>query len=99
MLWSPTQDSGSFSYCVHITGMGTRMATHKDLDGMLDRLEGDLPALMLDHPDADGAEFWIAFARRTVVIESAAQGDQVQLVRDRLDRMLNSRGLLASDDA
>lgn len=68
--------------------------TRQDLERMLDRLEDDLPKLMIRYPDADGADFWVAFAARSVAIEGEAHGDDVQSIRERLDRMLNSRGLL-----
>ena len=71
------------------------MATlHERLDVMLDRLEEDLPKLILEHPDADGADFWIAFAQRTTVIEGVAGPRAMARVRQRLDRMLDSRGLI-----
>jgi hypothetical protein len=64
------------------------------LDAMLDALEGDLPRLMLDHPDADGADFWVAFAIRSTAIEALATSSNTPHVRRRLDRMLDSRGLI-----
>jgi hypothetical protein len=75
------------------------MATSQEkLDAMLDKLENDLPKLILEYPDADGADFWIAFARRSNVIAVAARSADVQHVRHRLDRMLDTRGLLASEN-
>jgi hypothetical protein len=64
------------------------------LDAMLDTLESDLPKLMLDYPDADGADFWVAFAIRSTAIEGMATSKNTLHVRRRLDRMLDSRGLI-----
>ena len=75
------------------------MATLRErLESMLDQLEGDLPRLIVEFPDADGADFWMAFARRTTVIEAIADAADLQLVRDRLDRMLDSRGLIPMEE-
>ncbi len=73
--------------------------TLSDLDGMMDQLEEDLPRLMLKYPDADGADFWIEFAQHSVVIETGAGTEHASHVRERLDRMLASRGLIAPDAA
>jgi hypothetical protein len=64
------------------------------LDAMLDALENDLPGLILAYPDADGADFWMAFALRTSQIESTAGPANTPHARQRLDRMLDSRGLI-----
>ena len=68
-----------------------------DLDEMMDKLEADLPGLMLKYPDADGADFWIAFAQHSVVIEGSAGSTHASYARERLDRMLASRGLIAPE--
>ena len=65
--------------------------TLSEIDSILDELESELPALMKDTVDPD--DFWMAFAALVEALEDGVGKEDLPYVRQRIDKMLASRGL------
>ena len=70
------------------------MEIRDKLDGMLDQLETELPAIVQKYPDADEGDFWLAFAERATAIEVDASHAHAEHVKLRLDRMLIAHNII-----
>ena len=66
--------------------------TRSELESILDELESELPALLEDTEDQD--DFWMAFTALADAIEDSAGPNDLEYVRERINSMLSSSGLI-----
>ena len=70
--------------------------TRSELETILDELESELPVLLEDTEDQD--DFWMAFTALADAIEDGAGPNDLEYVRERINSMLSSSGLIAPHD-